>query len=156
LAYLGDVGYTFLLWLNKVYNGYRAWQGLPYYSLSQKIKHRVKMAVNYISDFEEKLTELARSRNCDGIICGHIHQPAIRDIDGITYMNSGDWVESMSALVEDFDGIWSLLYYNESNHASDENEELMVSDFFGRKERVVAFTGKSDAAVPGGGFQKII
>lgn len=114
------------------------------------------MAVNYISDFEEKLTELARSRNCDGIICGHIHQPAIRDIDGITYMNSGDWVESMSALVEDFDGIWSLLYYNESNHASDENEELMVSDFFGRKERVVAFTGKSDAAVPGGGFQKII
>ncbi len=114
LAYLGDVGYTFLLWLNKQYNNYRAWRGRPYYSLSQKIKQRVKMAVSYISDFEEKLTELARSRDCDGIICGHIHQPAIRDIDGMIYMNSGDWVESLSALVEDFEGNWSLLYYNES------------------------------------------
>ena len=68
------------------------------------------MAVNYVSDFEEKLAELARSRDCDGIICGHIHQPAIRDIDGILYMNSGDWVESLSALVEDFAGNWSLLF----------------------------------------------
>ncbi|TDB69264.1 UDP-2,3-diacylglucosamine diphosphatase [Arundinibacter roseus] len=141
LAYLGDVGYTFLLWLNKLYNGYRAWRGLPYYSLSQKIKQRVKMAVSYISDFEEKLTELARSRNCDGIICGHIHQPAIREIDGITYMNSGDWVESLSALVEDFDGKWSLLYYNESKHADPEmSEDTIVSEFFGRKERLVAFS----------------
>ena len=112
LAYLGDVGYTFLLWLNKFYNQYRAWRGLPYYSLSQRIKQRIKRAVNYISDFEEKLTELARARQCDGIICGHIHQPAIRDFDGITYMNSGDWVESLSALVEDHEGNWSLLYYS--------------------------------------------
>lgn len=142
LAYLGDVGYTFLLWLNKLYNGYRTSRGLPYYSLSQKIKLRVKMAVNYVSDFEEKLTELARSRHCDGIICGHIHQPAIRDIDGVTYMNSGDWVESLSALVEDFEGNWSLLYYNESKHkeSSDQGEEVMVSNFFGRKERVAAYT----------------
>jgi len=141
LAYLGDVGYTFLLWLNKLYNNYRAWRGRPYYSLSQKIKQRVKMAVSYISDFEEKLTELARSRDCDGIICGHIHQPAIRDIDGITYMNSGDWVESLSALVEDFEGNWSLLYYNESHEADNSSEEeAMVSEFFGRKERQVAFS----------------
>jgi len=142
LAYLGDVGYTFLLWTNKLYNSYRATRGLPYYSLSQKIKQRVKMAVNYVSDFEEKLTELARSRNCDGIICGHIHQPAIRDIDGITYMNSGDWVESLSALVEDFEGNWSLLYYNESKHEdnSEKNPEAMVSNFFGRKERIAAFS----------------
>ena len=142
LAYLGDLGYTFLLWLNKLYNGYRTSRGLPYYSLSQKIKQRVKMAVNYVSDFEEKLTELARSRHCDGIICGHIHQPAIRDIDGITYMNSGDWVESLSALVEDFEGNWSLLYYNESKREDpiDQNEETMVSNFFGRKERVAAYS----------------
>jgi len=111
LAYLGDVGYTFLLWLNKVYNHYRTWRGLPYYSLSQRIKHRVKQAVNYISDFEEKLTELAKARGCDGIICGHIHQPAIREVGGLIYMNSGDWVESLSALVEDHDGTWSLLYF---------------------------------------------
>lgn len=111
LAYLGDAGYTFLLWINKLYNQYRAWRGLPYFSLSQRIKHRVKLAVNYVSDFEEKLTELARARGCDGVICGHIHQPAIRSFNGITYLNSGDWVESMSALVEDHGGQWSLLYY---------------------------------------------
>lgn len=141
LAYLGDTGYTFLLWLNKAYNHYRTARGLPYYSLSQKIKQRVKMAVNYVSDFEEKLAELARSRDCDGIICGHIHQPAIRDIGGILYMNSGDWVESLSALVEDFDGNWSLLYYHESKKRDEPVEDgAPVSEFFGYKERLVAFT----------------
>ena len=111
LAHMGDVGYTFLLWLNKSYNQYRVWRGLPYYSLSSQIKQRIKLAVNYVSDFEIKLVELARARGCDGIICGHIHQPAIRQVNGITYMNSGDWVESLSALVEDHQGQWSLLYY---------------------------------------------
>lgn len=111
LAHLGDIGYTFLLWLNKSYNKYRTFRGLPYYSLSQSIKQKVKMAVNYVSDFEVKLSELAQARNCQGIICGHIHQPAMRMIDSILYMNSGDWVETMSALVEDFDGNWSLVYY---------------------------------------------
>lgn len=112
LAHMGDVGYTFLLWLNKFYNQYRVWRGLPYYSLSQQIKQRIKLAVSYVSDFETKLAELARARGCDGIICGHIHQPAIRQVDGITYLNSGDWVESLSALVEDHQGQWSLLYYS--------------------------------------------
>jgi UDP-2,3-diacylglucosamine pyrophosphatase LpxH len=111
LAHLGDLGYTFLLWVNKLYNNYRTARGLPYYSLSQKIKLSIKQAVSYISDFEIKLTELARAKGCDGIICGHIHQPAIREYDGLIYMNSGDWVESLSALVEDYDGHWSLLYY---------------------------------------------
>ena len=135
LAYLGDVGYTFLLWINKLYNSYRTWRGLPYYSLSQVIKQKVKAAVSYVSDFEEKLTELARSRNCDGIICGHIHQPAMREIDGIIYMNSGDWVESLSALVEDHDGNWSLLYYNEAENSK--VVEPTISAFFGSKDRVV-------------------
>ncbi|WP_247237512.1 UDP-2,3-diacylglucosamine diphosphatase [Telluribacter sp. SYSU D00476] len=151
LAYLGDVGYTFLLWLNKFYNSYRAWQGKPYYSLSQRIKQRVKMAVNYVSDFEEKLTELARSRHCDGIICGHIHQPVIREMeDDIMYLNSGDWVESMSALVEDFDGNWSLLYYNEAveNKEEDEEEDKSISNFFGRKEVIAAFTASKAGEVP--------
>ncbi|TAE23709.1 MAG: UDP-2,3-diacylglucosamine diphosphatase [Cytophagales bacterium] len=111
LAHLGDVGYTFLLWLNKQYNQYRTWRGLPYYSLSQQVKQRIKLAVNYVSDFEEKLTELARARGCDGVICGHIHQAAIRQFGEVTYMNSGDWVESLSALVEDYEGHWSLIYY---------------------------------------------
>jgi UDP-2,3-diacylglucosamine pyrophosphatase LpxH len=120
LAYLGDIGYTFLLWVNKFYNQYRRWQGKPYYSLSQQVKSRIKKAVSYISDYEQKLTELARARGCDGVICGHIHQPAIRDFDGISYMNSGDWVESLSALVEDHTGNWSLLYYT-SDLSSDDD-----------------------------------
>ncbi len=133
LAYLGDVGYTFLLWINKFYNQYRAWRGLPYYSLSQQIKSRIKHAVNYISDYEQKLTELARARNCDGIICGHIHQPAIHELDGIIYMNSGDWVESLSALVEDHNGDWSLLYYTsdldeEANSINPQDKAAMNSN----------------------------
>ena len=71
LAQLGDVGYTFLLWLNRIYNVYRARHGQPYYSLSQAIKQKVKSAVSYISDFEEELVKFARTRKCDGIICGH-------------------------------------------------------------------------------------
>lgn len=123
LAYLGDMGYTFLLWVNKFYNQYRTRRGLPYYSLSQRIKGRIKQAVSYISDYEQKLTELARARNCDGVICGHIHQPAIHELDGIIYMNSGDWVESLSALVEDHDGNWSLLYYTPDLSAEDAGEK---------------------------------
>jgi UDP-2,3-diacylglucosamine pyrophosphatase LpxH len=111
LAYLGDIGYTFLLWLNKWYNQYRTWSGKPYYSLSQTIKQKVKMAVNFISDFEEKLAELAIAKNADGIICGHIHKAEIKEIKGITYMNSGDWVESMTALVETHAGEWLLVAY---------------------------------------------
>ncbi|WP_138482524.1 UDP-2,3-diacylglucosamine diphosphatase [Dyadobacter bucti] len=146
LAYLGDLGYTFLLWVNKFYNKYREWRGLPYYSLSQRIKQSVKMAVNYMTDFEEKLTELARSRSCDGVICGHIHHPAIREIDGITYMNSGDWVETLSALVEDFDGNWSLLYYNQSSAvepkpvSKNSNSNTIIENFPG-VEKQVAFSG---------------
>ncbi len=112
VALLGDLGYTFLLWINKLYNQYRRQKGLPYYSLSQQVKQKVKSAVSYISNYEEQLAALAKGKGCQGIICGHIHQPAIKEIEGISYLNSGDWVESLSALTEDFDGEWSLLYYN--------------------------------------------
>jgi UDP-2,3-diacylglucosamine pyrophosphatase LpxH len=143
LAYLGDIGYTFLLWVNKFYNKYREWRGLSYYSLSQRVKQSVKMAVNYMTDFEEKLTELARSRSCDGVICGHIHHPAIREIDGIKYMNSGDWVETLSALVEDFDGNWSLLYYDQQSviekPVKKTSTNKVVENFPGI-EKQVAFT----------------
>ena len=145
LAYLGDIGYTFLLWINKFYNKYRKWRGLPYFSLSQKIKQSVKMAVNYMSDFEEKLTELARLRDCDGVICGHIHHPAIREIDGISYMNSGDWVETLSALVEDFEGNWNLVCYNAQDFEEKPNEQKAVKksvvENFPTVDKQVAFTG---------------
>ena len=113
LAKLGDVGYTLLLYVNKLYNNWRVKRGLPYYSLSKVIKAKVKKAVSYISDFEKELVSLARQRHYDGVMCGHIHHPAIMDFDGVMYFNSGDWVESLSALVEDFDGNWSIVYYTD-------------------------------------------
>jgi UDP-2,3-diacylglucosamine pyrophosphatase LpxH len=124
LAYLGDIGYTLLLTFNKLYNQYRAWRGFPYYSFSQRIKQRVKEAVNYVSDFEEKVAELAKANHCDGIICGHIHKPDIRMIDDIIYMNSGDWVESLTALVENHQGQWELLYFMKEYEFQNLEEEV--------------------------------
>ena len=114
LAKLGDIGYTFLLYVNRIYNLYRAKKGLEYYSLSQRIKQKVKSAVSYISNYENELVALARSRNADGIICGHIHQPANSTIDGLHYLNSGDWVETMSALLEHEDGTWEVYMHGKT------------------------------------------
>lgn len=113
IAKLGDIGYTFLLWLNKVYNAHRKRQGKPYYSLSQAIKLKVKTAVSYISDFEQELVKYAKARKCDGVICGHIHHPDDRYYGDIHYLNSGDWVESLSALTEDEQGRWRIFYYSD-------------------------------------------
>ena len=113
IAKLGDTGYTFLLWLNRHYNQYRMKRGLPYYSLSQVVKQKVKKAVSFISDYEQELCAVARTEKCDGVICGHIHQPANKEVNGIHYLNSGDWVETLSAITESVDGNWNILYYNE-------------------------------------------
>ena len=113
IAYLGDVGYTFLLWLNRVVNYYRYKKGLPYFSLSQFVKGKVKQAVSYVDDYETELAKMAKAKGCDGIICGHIHKAENRMIDGIHYLNSGDWVETMSALAEDHEGNWELIYFNQ-------------------------------------------
>lgn len=115
IAYLGDIGYTFLLWLNRQVNYHRRKRGLPYFSLSQYIKGKVKSAVSYIDQYEEELAKMAVAKGCDGIICGHIHKAENRNIDGIHYLNSGDWVETMSALAEDLEGNWQLIFYNEIN-----------------------------------------
>lgn len=113
IAYLGDMGYTFLLWLNRVVNHYRYKRGMPYFSLSKYVKDKVKSAVAYVDQYETELAKMARSKNCDGIICGHIHKAENRIIEGIEYLNSGDWVETLSALSEDHEGNWQLIYYNE-------------------------------------------
>ena len=109
LAFLGDVGYSVLLRMNVWFNAVRRRFGLPYWSLSAYIKHRVKNAVAFISRFEEVVAHAARERGVDGVICGHIHSAEIRDFDGIVYMNDGDWVESCTALVEHFDGRIEIL-----------------------------------------------
>lgn len=128
IAILGDVGYTFLLWINRIYNTYREKHGLPYYSLSQIIKAKVKSAVSFISDFENELAKVAMFRNCQGVICGHIHQPAIKMINKIEYLNSGDWVESLSALVEDNDGNWKIIYYQDWINSTETQINNKTSD----------------------------
>jgi UDP-2,3-diacylglucosamine pyrophosphatase LpxH len=119
LAKLGDVGYTFLLWVNKVYNMIRVKRGLSYYSLSKVVKNKVKTAVAYVSNYENELVKLARQKKCQGIICGHIHHPAITQYEDILYLNSGDWVESLTALTEDYAGNWQILHYTDLIAAED-------------------------------------
>jgi UDP-2,3-diacylglucosamine pyrophosphatase LpxH len=111
LAHLGDVGYALLLRLNRVYNAWRRLRGKEYFSLSKAIKARVKQATSFIGKFEEQVAALARSRGCTGVICGHIHTPANKWIDGVHYLNSGDWVETLSAIVEHHDGRFELVHY---------------------------------------------
>lgn len=125
LAWLGDVGYTWLLWLNRVYNRRRQQQGKPYFSLSRQVKEKVKSAVSYISSFERELAALAGKMKLDGIICGHIHQAADRMYGPVHYLNAGDWVESLTALAQNEAGQWSILTYNEADYAA----QPVSSDF---------------------------
>ncbi|GAB1578246.1 UDP-2,3-diacylglucosamine diphosphatase [Bordetella petrii] len=104
LARLGDTLYQTALWLNNHFNRLRHRLGLHYWSLSQYLKHKVKNAVAFITDFEETLAGEARRRGLDGVVCGHIHKPELREVSGILYCNDGDWVESLSALAETHDG----------------------------------------------------
>ena len=104
LALLGDRAYAAALWLNDVVNAARRRFGLPYWSLSAFLKHRVKNAASFIGDFEHAVARAAHLRGVDGVVCGHIHKAEIKTIDGIVYCNDGDWVESCTALIEDARG----------------------------------------------------
>ncbi|MBB4284647.1 metallophosphoesterase [Roseospira goensis] len=109
LAVLGDWAYVLVLELNHWFNVARRRLGLPYWSVSQYLKHKVKNAVQYINKFEESMAELAQKRGVDGIICGHIHHAEIRQVGEILYCNDGDWVESCTAMVEHADGRMEIL-----------------------------------------------
>ncbi len=111
LAHVGDWGYRALLKINRAYNTWRSWRGQEYWSLSRAIKARVKEAVNHVSNFEDHLVQLARERGCLGVMCGHIHTAADKMVDGVHYLNSGDWVESMTAIVEHWDGRYELVHF---------------------------------------------
>lgn len=113
LAHLGDMGYAFLLRLNRAYNWFRKLRGKEYFSLSQAIKARVKQAVSFVGKFEDQVAALARERGCRGVICGHIHTPADKMIGDVHYLNSGDWVESLTAIVEHDDGRFELITFKE-------------------------------------------
>ncbi len=111
LAFLGDSAYEMLLRLNQPLNRVRRWMGMPHWSLSQFVKLKVKNAVNFISRFEEVVAADAAHHQVDGVVCGHIHHAEIRDINGITYCNDGDWVESCTALVEHMDGRLEIIHW---------------------------------------------
>jgi len=104
LAHVGDTMYEFTLKLNRHLNSLRARMGLPYWSLSKYLKLKVKRAVSYVSDFEVAVAREARKRGLQGVVCGHIHHAELREIDGVLYANDGDWVESLTALIEHADG----------------------------------------------------
>jgi UDP-2,3-diacylglucosamine pyrophosphatase LpxH len=113
LALLGDGAYTLALWVNNYFNKIRHLLGYEYWSLSAFLKLRVKNAVQYIGSFADALANEARSRDLDGVVCGHIHHAEIRDLGGVLYCNDGDWVESCTALVEHFDGRLEIVYWAE-------------------------------------------
>lgn len=109
LAVLGDWAYETLLKVNVIFNRIRHWMGKDYWSLSAYLKYKVKQAVTFIGDYEKTLARECRKRGYQGVICGHIHHPEISDIEDIVYGNSGDWVESCSALVEHHDGALEII-----------------------------------------------
>lgn len=112
LAYLGDSAYSFAMWFNKWLNKARRRLGLPYWSFSKWAKNKVKQAVSYIGDFERVMTEEARKHCVDGIICGHIHHAASEMRGTVHYINTGDWVESCTAIAEHHDGSMELIDWN--------------------------------------------
>ncbi len=122
VALLGSSLYAFLLSLNGVVNLYRRWRGIPYWSLAKALKHQVKHAVNFISNFETALAIAAEKHEVDGLVSGHIHNAEITRINNIIYCNCGDWVESCTALVETNDGHLELL------HWTDEQSSLKTLD----------------------------
>lgn len=109
LALVGDRAYGVALRLNQWLNSLRARMGLPYWSLSKYLKLKVKRAVSYVGDFEHAVAREARKRGVQGVVCGHIHHAELREIDGVLYANDGDWVESLTALVEHADGRLEIL-----------------------------------------------
>lgn len=113
LAKIGSIGYDLALWINRWYNRYRRFRNLEYLSLSQKIKQSVKQATSFIGKFEEHLVQYAKNNGYDGVICGHIHEAKIKTINNISYFNSGDWIEGLTALVETLDGKWQIVTYKE-------------------------------------------
>jgi UDP-2,3-diacylglucosamine pyrophosphatase LpxH len=116
LSILGDRAYDVVLRFNTTFNRCRHRLGLGYWSLSKYLKHKVKKAVDFIFQFERNLVGYCKKRGFDGVICGHIHHPEIKEIDGIIYMNDGDWVESCTALVEHWDGRWEIVTWTQENN----------------------------------------
>lgn len=111
LAHVGDIGYHFLMRVNMGLNFIRRRFGLGYWSLSAYVKAEVKNVVSFIGQFEDAVVRYAKDYEVDAVLCGHIHTPAIREMESVTYYNTGDWVESGTALIEHFDGRIELVHH---------------------------------------------
>jgi UDP-2,3-diacylglucosamine pyrophosphatase LpxH len=111
LSAIGGKAYDLLVWADHQLNRLRERLGWPRRAYSAEVKSRIKRAVRFVSDFEQRLAMHARQRRCDGVICGHVHTPTIAQHDGIVYCNTGDWVENCTALVEDLDGRMRVVRY---------------------------------------------
>lgn len=114
--WLGDRSYGFLLWINRWGNLIRQWFGFPYLSIASYIKNHVSSANKAVDRFERAAAHEASRRGLDGIVCGHIHVPKVRQIDGVLYMNDGDWVENCTFLVEHLDGSFELMHWSDYQH----------------------------------------
>ena len=141
LSILGDKAYDFILGLNSRFNWLRHRLGFGYWSLSLYLKGRVKKAVDFIFQFEKNLAGYCKKRGFDGVICGHIHHAEIKEIDGVTYMNDGDWVESMTALVEHHNGRWEIITWTQ------EQDDVVDDIDSSTHKRSTRRSGKDDSGV---------
>ncbi|MEM9998849.1 MAG: UDP-2,3-diacylglucosamine diphosphatase [Bacteroidota bacterium] len=139
LSKLGARAYELALALNTVVNGVRKAFGKPYWSLAAYLKGKTKKAVQYMGDFEEAVAALAKDRGVDGVVCGHIHKPELREIDGVLYANCGDWVESCTALAEHHDGRLEILTWRTPK---------MPDEVRALRKRVTPASGKGLLGVP--------
>lgn len=128
VSVLGDVSYSFIISMNHIFNRIRRWLKLPYWSLSRAIKLNVKKAVSFIYEFEHTVAKEAMKREVDGVICGHIHEPKIKEYSSrkrnVIYHNCGDWVESCSALVENHHGEIEIIHWAEVGHDAPDIEYI--------------------------------
>lgn len=112
LTVFGAVFYEVLVRVSRINNKWRRWRKKPHFSLGAWLKEKLKHSTSFLGNYEAQVEKLARAVSCDGIICGHIHYPVDKDLDGIHYLNSGDWVESMTAVVETQSGEFQILTYD--------------------------------------------
>ena len=145
LSFLGDKAYDVILGFNTTFNRWRHRLGLGYWSLSKYLKHKVKKAVDFIFEFERNLATYCKKKGYDGVICGHIHTAEIKTIDGVVYMNDGDWTESCTALVEHHDGRWEIITWTK------ESDDVVDDIDSGTHKQSKRRARKSDLTIPDAG-----
>jgi UDP-2,3-diacylglucosamine pyrophosphatase LpxH len=148
ISFLGDKAYDIILSLNSKFNWIRHRMGFGYFSLSKYLKYKVKKAIDFMFQFEKNLAGYCKKRGFDGVICGHIHHAEIKNIDGVTYMNDGDWVESCTALVEHWDGRWEIVTWTK------EKDDVDTDNIGSSYKRLKRRAGTSGTDVPGSSIMR--